>query len=112
MRMWSLVVGAFGVVLLGGCGGTSPPVDEVLEDYHAAIVAGDAAAAMGTFADDAEGRFDEIEFTLDDPVPEQLQWLVDAFAVEGDATGAGIILAYTEYLVAARATPMATNCVG
>jgi hypothetical protein len=112
MRMWSLVAGVFGVVLLGGCGGTSPPVDEVLEDFHAAIVAGDVEAAMDTFADDAEWRFDEIEFTLDDPVPEQLQWLLDAFALEEDATGAGIIRAYTEYLVAARATPTVTNCVG
>lgn len=112
MRTWTLAVGAFGLLLVAGCGGSSPPVEDVLERYHGGIIAGDVEEAMGTLAEDAEWGFSEVRFTLDERIPEEYEWLASVLGLEADATGRDIVRAYTEYLVASRAVPTATNCVG
>lgn len=115
MRTWlrgfGLLLG--GVFVLAACSGTADePTEIVLQQYHDEVIAGDVEAAMDVLAQDAEWGFEDIRFTLDTPMHEQYEWLVNVFAVEPDATGLDVVRAYTEYLVASRATPVASNCVG
>lgn len=113
MRTWLLTLGILGGLVLASCGGAADdPAEVVLERYHEAIAAQDVDAAMEVLAEDAEWGFEDIKFTLDAPMHEQYEWLVNVFEVEPGATGYGIVRAYTEYLVASRSAPVAANCDG
>lgn len=114
MRTRLLTLATLGGMVLTACSGSTSdePAEAVIEQYHEAITAQDVDAAMEVLAEDAEWGFEDIQFFLDEPMPDQLEWLLNVFAVGPGATGRDIVRAYTEYLVASRSLPVASSCEG